>query len=212
MLHKETVENTTLDLLKSLQSKPYLQDFYLVGGTALSLKLGHRKSIDLVLFTVQSFNVVQMLENLSGDFDFQLFYSAGNTIKGSINNIKIDIIAHRYPLVKKPLVEEGIAMLDLQDIIAMKLNAISGNGQRVKDFIDVFYLLRLFNLEQMIDFYQKKYQQYNEAVVLKSLVYFEDIDFSEWPVLLSEPNLKWGAIKNKLENTVNSYMKSGYLR
>ncbi len=208
MFHKETVENTTLELLTSLQSKPYLQGFYLVGGTALALKLGHRKSVDLDLFTAHSFNVVQMLENLSADFDFQLFYSANNTIKGSIDNVKVDILAHRYPLVKKPLIEEGITMLSLQDIIAMKLNAISGSGQRVKDFIDIFYLLRLFNLEQMIDFYKKKYQQYSEAVVLKSLVYFDDIDFSEWPVLLSEPNLKWDIIKKKLENTVYNYIKS----
>ncbi|GMT46354.1 MAG: hypothetical protein IEMM0006_2186 [bacterium] len=207
MLHKETVENTTLELLKGLQSKPYLQEFCLVGGTALALKLGHRKSVDLDLFTAHSFNVMQMLENLSADFDFQLFYSANNTIKGSIDNVKVDILAHRYPLVKEPLIEEGITMLDLQDIIAMKLNAISGSGQRVKDFIDIFYLLRLFNLEQMIGFYKKKYQQYSEAVVLKSLVYFDDIDFSEWPVLLSEPNLKWEVIKKKLENTVNNYMK-----
>ena len=208
MLHKETVENTTLELLTSLQSKPYLQEFCLVGGTALALKLGHRKSVDLDLFTAHSFNVMQMLENLSADFDFQLFYSANNTIKGSIDNVMVDILAHRYPLVKEPLIEEGITMLDLQDIIAMKLNAISGSGQRVKDFIDIFYLLRLFNLEQMIGFYKKKYQQYSEAVVLKSLVYFDDIDFSEWPVLLSEPNLKWDVIKKKLENTVNNYMKT----
>jgi hypothetical protein len=208
MLHKETVENTTLELLICLQSRPYLQEFCLVGGTALALKLGHRKSVDLDLFTAHSFNVMQMLENLSADFYFRLFYSANNTIKGSINNVKVDILAHRYPLVKQPIVEDGITMLSLQDIIAMKLNAISGSGQRVKDFIDIFYLLRLFNLEQMIGFYKKKYQQYSEAVVLKSLVYFDDIDFSEWPILLSEPNLRWEVVKMKLENTVNNYIKS----
>jgi len=208
MLHKETVENTTLELLTKLQSKPYLKGFYLAGGTALALRLGHRKSVDLDLFTNQDFNVMQMMENLSADFDFQLFYSANNTIKGSIDNVKVDILAHRYPLVKKPLIEEKISMLSLQDIIAMKLNAISGSGQRMKDFIDIFYLLRLFSLEQMIDFYKKKYKQYSEVVVLKSLVYFDDIDFSEWPVLLSEPNLKWEVVKKKLENTVNDYVKN----
>ena len=98
-------------------------------------------------------------------------------------------------------------MLSLQDIIAMKLNAISGSGQRVKDFIDIFYLLQQFSLEQMVGFYKKKYQQYNELIVLKSLVYFDDIDFADWPVMNLDPNLKWAVIKKKLEKIVNNYLK-----
>jgi len=207
MLHKETVTSTTLELLKSLQSQAYLKNFYLVGGTALALKIGHRKSIDLDLFSNFSFDVVQLLENLSADYNFNLFFSANNTIKGSINNVKVDFLSHRYPLIADPTTEEGIEMLSLQDIIAMKLNAISGSGQRVKDFIDIFYLLRHFSIQQMIGFYKKKYTQYNEISVLKSLVYFDDIDFNDWPEIIAEPNLKWDVIKNELEKSVKKYLK-----
>jgi len=207
MLYKETVETTTLELLNSLQSKGYLEGFYLVGGTALALKIGHRRSVDLDLFSNFNFDVVQLLENLSADFNFNLFFSANNTIKGSIDDIKLDFLSHRYPLIAKPVVEEGIEMLSLQDIIAMKLNAISSSGQRVKDFIDIFYLLRKFSIEQMIGFYKEKYTQYNEVSVLKSLVYFDDIDFSDWPEIIDEPNLKWNTIKDELEKSVKKYLK-----
>ncbi len=207
MLYKETVESTTLELLNSLQAKPYLKGFYLVGGTALALRIGHRRSVDLDLFSNFSFDVVQLLENLSADFNFNLFFSANNTIKGSIDSVKVDLLSHRYPFVAEPVVEEGIEMLSTQDIIAMKLNAISGSGQRVKDFIDIYYLLRKFSLEQMIGFYKEKYTQYNEISVLKSLVYFDDIDFNDWPEIIDKPSLKWQSVKDKLEISVKKYLK-----
>lgn len=206
MLYKETVESTILELLVKLQSKPYLKDFYLVGGTALALGIGHRKSVDLDLFSNFSFDVVQLLENLSADFNFNLFFSANNTIKGSILGVKVDILSHRYPLIAEPVVAEGIKMLSTQDIIAMKLNVISGSGQRVKDFIDIYYLLQKFSIKQMIGFYKEKYKQYNEVSVLKSLVYFDDIDFSDWPKIIAEPLLKWNTIKAELEKSVKEYL------
>ena len=207
MLYKETVESSTLELLNSLQSQPYLVGFYLVGGTALALRIGHRRSVDLDLFSNFSFDVVQLLENLTADYNFNLFFSANNTIKGSIDNVKVDFISHRYPFINEPVVEEEIEMLSFQDIIAMKLNAISANGQRVKDFIDIFYLIRSFSIEQMIGFYKKKYTNYNEVSVLKSLVYFDDIDFNDWPEITAEPNLKWHVVKNELEKSVKKYLK-----
>ena len=95
MLHKETVDQSTLELLNQLQQKEYLKGFYLVGGTALALKMGHRKSVDLDLFSNFSFDAIQLLDNLTTDFSFTLFFSANNTLKGSINQVQVDILAHR---------------------------------------------------------------------------------------------------------------------
>jgi len=212
MLYKETVESTTLELLNSLQSKSYLAGFYLVGGTALSLRIGHRKSADLDLFSNFSFDVVQLMENLTADYSFNLFFSANNTIKGSIDNVKVDLLSHRYPLINKPVVEEKIELLSTQDLIAMKLNAISGSGQRVKDFIDIYYLLQNFSIDQMIGFYKKKYSHYNEVSVLKSLVYFDDIDFNDWPEMIADPDLKWNTIKDELEKRVKKYLNQQIMR
>jgi len=207
MLHQETVDRSTLELLIQLQGKEYLKGFYLVGGTALALTMGHRKSIDIDLFSDFNFDTGAMLENLSADFPFKLFFSANNTLKGSINGIQVDILAHRYPLVCEPLVIEDISMLSREDIVAMKLNAISVSGQRVKDFIDIFYLLDLYSVEEMIGFYKIKYLQYNEVNVLKSLTWFEDVDLSDWPVILKTPKLKWGTITKKIKDATNIFLK-----
>ncbi|HDO27507.1 MAG TPA: hypothetical protein ENH02_05260 [Bacteroidetes bacterium] len=209
MLHKEAINQSTLDLLIRLQAKTYLKGFYLVGGTALALRMGHRKSVDIDLFSGFSFDVAQMLENLSADFNFKLFFSAPNTIKGSIENVQVDILAHRYPLVLEPVNIEGITMLSLQDILAMKLNAITTSGQRVKDFIDVFYLLRKFSLADMLKFYKMKYSQYNDINVLKSITYFEDVDLADWPQIVINPDLKWGNVKKKLIYATKDYLNSG---
>jgi hypothetical protein len=196
-----------LELLIDLQQKEYLHGFYLAGGTALALRMGHRKSVDIDLFSNFNFDVSQVMENLSADYPFKLFFSANNTIKGSIHEVQIDILAHRYPLISEPLNDEKIIMLSVEDIIAMKLNAISVSGQRVKDFIDIYYLLDDFSVAEMISFYKRKYSQYNEVNVLKSLTWFEDVDITSWPVLLRTPELNWGTVKNKIKMATKDFLK-----
>ena len=208
MLYTQAVEPSTLDLLKDLQSKEYLKGFYLVEGTALALKIGHRKSIDIDLFSNFSFDALQVLEKLSFDYKFNLFFSATNTLKGSINNVQVDIIAHRYPFVKEPELIENFSMLSVEDILAMKLNAIAVSGQRVKDFIDIYYFLQSYSLAEMVSFYQKKYALGNEVNILKSIIYFDDVDLTDWPILLKEPTLKWSAVKKRITQATLAYTKT----
>jgi len=206
MLHKEAVDYPTLELIKQLQEKDYMHGFHLVGGTAIALMIGHRKSVDVDLFSDFSFDTAQLLENISADFDFNLFFSSKNTLKGSIDKIQVDILAHRYPLISKPVTQENISMLSLPDIIAMKLNAIATSGQRVKDFIDVYYLLDKYSISDMVDFYKTKYSQYNEVNILKSLVYFEDVDLTDWPQIMADPELEWNKVKQRLIQATRDYM------
>jgi hypothetical protein len=207
MLHKETLSSNTLELLIRLQQKEYMKGFCLAGGTALALQIGHRSSIDIDLFTDSAFDTTQLLENLSADFNYSLFFSANNTLKGSIEEVQVDILSHRYPYVAKPVTIDGVVMASIQDIIAMKLNAISVSGQRVKDFIDIYYLLKTYSLADMIGFYKTKYAAYNEVNVLKSLTWFEDIDHSDWPVLLQDPELKWSVITKKIIQETQKYLR-----
>ena len=81
MLFKKTIDRSITELLINLQNKEYLKGFYLAGGTALALLLGHRKSVDIDLFSDFSFDAGSLLEKLSADFQFELFFSAVNTIK-----------------------------------------------------------------------------------------------------------------------------------
>jgi len=174
-----------------------LKDFFLVGGTALSLQIGHRISIDLDLFTMVSFDDNQMLSDLEDRYRFQLDYQSKNTLKGEIDGVKVDLITHNYPLVKPLLDFDGVRMASPEDIAAMKLNAISGNGTRLKDFIDVAYLSSFMTLSQMVDAYEEKYSSRNPAMVIKALDYHKDINFNE-PIEMLEGKYKWKDIERRL--------------
>jgi len=204
----KAVEAPTLELIKSLQNKPYLRGFYLVGGTALALHLGHRKSNDIDLFSNFDFNSGVILEQIQQDFSFRLYLSASNTLKGFIGEINVDLLAHRYELIAGPETIHEVSVLSLPDIIAMKLNAISTSGQRSKDFIDIFYLLQNYSLGSMLGFYQKKYRQENVGHILKSLIYFEDVDLADWPVLIENPKLRWVDVKKRIEKVVMDYSRT----
>ncbi|MBP6872553.1 MAG: nucleotidyl transferase AbiEii/AbiGii toxin family protein [Bacteroidales bacterium] len=203
----KAVDTTVLELIRSLQDKPYLNGFYLVGGTALALSLNHRKSIDIDLFSNFNFEGTDLLEKIHQDYSYQLFFSSSNTLKGQIENINVDILAHRYPLIAEPDVISDINLLSIPDIIAMKLNAISTSGHRSKDFIDIFYLLEKYDLGRMLEFYQKKYNQENTTFILKSLIYFKDVDLGDWPVLMENPKLKWADVKKRIEKAVLDYSR-----
>ena len=158
MLHKETVSHTTLELIKSLQADSMFQGFLLVGGTALSLQIGHRISVDIDLFTRDEFDTRELLEYLEQTYSFQLQYIHKNTLKGIIGNVFVDFIRHNYQLIDKPVSDSNIHMASIKDIAAMKLNEIDGNGTRVKDFIDIYFLLKKHSFSELIDFYCTKYE------------------------------------------------------
>ncbi len=205
MLPAKAVGPAVLELIKSLQTKPCLHGFYLAGGTALALYLNHRKSADIDLFSGFSFDAAALLEEIHQHYPFQLSFSAANTLKGSISEIKVDIIAHRYKLIDEPKEVQGVTLLSIPDIIAMKLNAISTSGQRSKDFIDIYYLLRDYKMGKMLEFYREKYDQENAAFILKSLIYFEDVDLADWPVLIKDPKLKWADVTKQIQKVVLDY-------
>ena len=98
MLQRESVDNRVLELICSLQNESYLQDFFLVGGTGLALQIGHRKSDDIDLFTLNEFDQKGLLERLESDFGFSMDYIENNTVKGSIEDVKVDLLSHKYQL------------------------------------------------------------------------------------------------------------------
>lgn len=203
MLHKDSsiVKPATFKLIQQLQALPELAEFYLVGGTALALQLGHRNSIDIDLFTKNDFTPESLLKFLERDFSILPSFATKNTLLSIINNIKVDFITHAYPLVLPPITEEGITFLSLQDIAAMKLNAISNSGKRLKDFIDVYFLLEHFSLSEMIEFYTIKYPRFNPLIALKAINYFEDIDPAIDPPQLRK-KLPLAKIKKRIEASV----------
>lgn len=197
MLYTQTVEAGTYELLKSLMADQTFRHFALAGGTALSLLIGHRKSIDLDLFTTGEFNSPQLEKYLQGKYAFKGDLLSGSGLKGEVNGIKLDIIRHDYPDVEPRTQEDGIRLYSLKDIAAMKLSAIADNGTRLKDFIDVAYLSGYLSLKEMLAAFKTKYPQTNPYRAVKGLNYYDDIRFSERIDLLGK-GFNWETIATRL--------------
>ena len=197
MLHKETIDAATLELLKRLMGDERLQGFVLVGGTSLALQIGHRISVDLDLFIEKEFEADELSEYLERNYHLQTDYLAFATVKGEIEGVQVDCIAHAYPWLKPFVLEEGVRLASLEDICAMKLNAIAGNGTRIKDFVDVAYLSSMFSLEQMLKFYEEKYHA-NPLMPLKGIVYFADINKNAPVKMANGKPLDWKSIEKRL--------------
>jgi len=191
-----------LDILIRLLANRELDNFVLVGGTALSLRIGNRKSIDIDLFTTGDFPADTLPDFLTRKgFAFKQQSGFKGGLLGHIGNVKVDFIRHAYPWVIPPETIEGIRIASLEDIAAMKLNAISGNGTRLKDFVDIAYLSGYMSLSSMLDCYEQKYPDVNGMMALKSLCYFEDIDFAPTIVYMNTP-ISWDIIKKRILDMV----------
>jgi len=197
MLHKETIDASTLELLKRLMSDERLDGFVLVGGTALSLQMGHRISVDLDLFVNNDFEAEALREYLERNYHLETDYLAFATVKGEIGGVQVDCIAHSYPWIRPFIEEDGIRLASMEDICAMKLNAIAGNGTRIKDFVDVAYLSSLFSLRQMLSFYEEKYHA-NPLMPLKGIVYFDDVNKTAPVKMTNGKPLDWKIIEKRL--------------
>ena len=209
MLRKESIDTKVLGLLFSLQEKEYLKDFFLVGGTGLALMIGHRLSIDIDLFTTKDFDAENLLEKLESDFDFSMDFIDKNTIKGYADGVKVDFLAHKYPLINKILEIENLRIASIDDISAMKVNSVANDGTRVKDFIDLFFLIseHEYSVEKLLKNYEAKYIQRNAMHALKSLNYFEEVNIADWPELLEKEEISWKAVKNRIDKACKEYIR-----
>ena len=204
MLHTQTVAGDTLELLKGLMSIPELDSFVLVGGTNLSLRFGHRLSIDLDLFTNQPFDTEGVYNAILEQFpNTQLASRSQKMLFIYTNKIKLDFVLLPYPYLEPVEEFDGIRLASISDIIAMKLNAIAGRGVK-KDFWDVAELLDYYNIEQMIDFYKRKYSSHDIFHLLRSLIYFEDAEKQKDPDPLKK--ITWKNVKIKVEKAVKNYI------
>ena len=197
MLQEQTLKASTLELLKTLMADDELNGFYLVGGTALALQIGHRISIDLDLFTDTDFDNAQLREYLENNYGFRAGYMARSTVKGEISGVKIDCIAHKYKWIDT-FTDGGIRLAGLKDICAMKLNSIAGNGTRIKDFVDLAFLTEHYSLRQMLGFFEEKYNA-NPVMILKAITFFDEIDYNEPVKMCNVKKLNLKKIEKRLQ-------------
>lgn len=187
---------------------PSLKPFSLVGGTALSLRYGHRSSIDLDLFSHEQFDHQKIVNELEATFRHRFFYKQQQTGFGVfcfINDIKVDFVYFPHPLIEEIEIVDNIRIYSNADISAMKIQAILGRAKK-KDFWDLYELLQNYSLQQLIDWHKQKYPSQMLAISIPhAITYFADAEESETPV--SFKNQTWEQIKKEISKSVRDYLR-----
>lgn len=200
MLSYSTVEHNTLELLKELTCHPLNEEMRLVGGTALALQYGHRKSVDLDFFGTFKGDILEFREMIDSFGSVTRIKETERIRIYQIDGVKVDFVDYsRYGWINPSLEEDGLRLATPVDIAAMKINAIEGRGSR-KDFVDVYQLLNHYSLSEILDFYRQKYPEYNLFRALMSLTYFDDAEQQPMPVMLDK--VSWNEIKRRIRDEV----------
>lgn len=189
-----------IKVLQSLGSQASSMGFYLAGGTALAIRLGHRISVDLDWFTANRFDdgmvVAQSLRNAG--VKLVVDQVSPGTLHGSVQGVRVSFLQYQYPLIKPPdhWSEMDCDLASLADLACMKLSAIAQRGAR-KDFCDLYTLgSRHFSLQEMLAFYQRKFTIQDVSSVLYGLVYFDDAEQERMPRMLWK--VSWREIKSTI--------------
>ncbi len=200
MLCLETIEPDTLELLNALQRDPVFAGSRLVGGTALALQLGHRKSVDLDFFGQLPVSGIELEQALSVFGSVALANRSRLVETYFVRDIKVDFVDYPYPWLDMAVEIGGLRLASPRDIAAMKLSAITSRGSR-KDFVDLAFLLERYPLSEMLTFYGQKYENASQFLVLKSLTFFEDAEETPMPLMLKPRNWTW--VKQQVSNAVS---------
>ena len=205
MLQTSTVEKGTLELLKSLQAESLLADTRLVGGTALSLQIGHRVSEDLDLFSTEPIDCMRIQSLLIEKYGFMPSVVEDGTLIGFVRGVKIDIIYHPFPWLEDAVVEDGMRIASMADIASMKMHAIINSGKRPKDFVDLAFLSMHYSYNELKQLLLKRYPAYDPIMADKAVIYFGDIDEDLIPnIRMLGYRFEFDAIKSRVVKMTDS--------
>lgn len=203
-MHTKVLPVAAQALISQLSGLPSIRDFYLSGGTALALQVGHRESEDLDFFTQIDFNP-QVLQRdliiLGALQDTEIDIGTLNTF---IDGVKLQFLHYPYQLLDKLIPWNGIQLSSVIDIACTKLVTISMRGNK-KDFIDLYIILKHYSLKDLLKRLEEKYQnvEYNHTHILKSLVYFTDADKQPMPKM--HILLNWDEVKDAIIKQVKVF-------
>jgi len=211
-LYLNTVSDLLWNSLKQLMSMKEFDSFRIVGGTSLSLQLGHRESIDIDLFTDTEYGSLdfnKLEEALLKTFPFVELptvkdvgmgksYFIGNNQK---DLVKLDLY-YTEPFVFPCIIEQNIRFSSLEEVAAMKFEII-GQGGRKKDFWDVHELLETYSLDEMLNFYVKRNPYgYSKEELLIKVIDFSVAEYEFTPNCYNDKD--WEIIKLDFEDLVEN--------
>lgn len=209
--HLDVLPKETRQALETLAKALWLSSspWYLAGGTALALSVGHRSSVDLDFFTPEkSFSIASMTGRLSMP-GWTTDILKEDTVYGRLHGAQVSFIAYPFFVPRAPKLQYGnIAVLALEDIAVMKIVAVSQRGRK-RDFIDLFwYCTHKESLEAVLrrlpDQYPSVAHDYHH--ILKSLVYFADAEEDPMPNLHFKTD--WKTVKQYFLSEVPKAMQS----
>lgn len=183
------------------------RNFYLGGGTAIALYLGHRRSIDFDWFIQEALDDPMLLAQdiRSQGIDFTTNRVEPGTLHGMVSGVKVSILEYPYPLLSPSTRMQGFEcnIASLDDLACMKLSALSQRGSK-KDFVDIYALmLKHKSLPDILNLYKRKYDIGDMASVLYCLAYFDDADNEPMPRMIWKTN--WKTIKKAISNWIGAF-------
>lgn len=180
--------------VEDLAARGALQDFYLAGGTGLALQLGHRRSVDLDLFSQSGFQPADVRAQLAEIPGLRVRQIVRGTLHLELHNILVSFLHYPYPLLFPLRQFEMLAIADPRDIACMKLDAIANRGSR-RDFIDLYMSAKTYGLREILAWFDTKYAAapYNRIHLLKALTYFTDAEHEPAPDMIVP--LDWPTVK-----------------
>lgn len=179
MFHREILNDDQMSLLPVIRE--FKREYYLVGGTAIALYLGHRRSIDFDLFKFSMISAKKNIEKLSrSNVDFTITRNVTEQLNLIANNVKMTFFQYPFQIEAKNDFEKVIRIPDLLDLAAMKAYAL-GRRSKWKDYVDLFFLLKdKFTLQQIIDRSIMIFGDlFSDKLFRSQLSYFDDIDYTE---------------------------------
>jgi len=211
MLRQETVVPEILEVIKELQSAPLFKDHVLVGGTALTLQLGHRTSTDIDLFTQKTQNTVTLINYFKDKFkNIEIKVANDDFIRIYTNDIKIEMVQYENKILETSKFEEGIKFLGINEIAAMKLDAITKRTEP-RDFIDIAYLLQEISLKKMFELYKEIFGGISPLYMKRTLlIKSKNIKDNEWlsgGIKMLKDDIKPKDVPVILEKAIDEYNK-----
>jgi len=206
MLHYEILDAKRNEFLQKIAEAG--NGFYLAGGTALALQIGHRDSIDFDFFCEDNIDTVLLWEKVQtifSPFSYVKTQEEKNTLSCIIaEEIRLSFFGYHYSLISPTLSEKNLTLASLRDIGAMKLSAITSRAT-LKDYVDIYFILKTVSLTQLLEDCTHKFPQLDQNLILKSLVYFDDLT-TEPILFISGFETTVEEIKAKITDCVREYL------
>jgi nucleotidyltransferase AbiEii toxin of type IV toxin-antitoxin system len=202
--HDEILHPRQRNALHRLGTAVTERGFYLAGGTAVALHLGHRRSVDLDWFVREPMGdpLALAAELQEIGIPFSTDRAARGTLHGKVHGVRVTFLEYRYPVLEPLLAwaEMPCRLAALRDLACMKLSAIAQRGSK-KDFIDLYALLaKGFSLAAMLADYQEKFAVTDLGHVRYALAYLDDAQRERTPRMLWP--VTWREMRRAIESTV----------